>query len=115
MTAQTALDAVGAADPMTRGFQAMARGEFAAAAAEFLSRVGAAPADYEARYWLASALLGGGQPEAASQAMDDARNLQAVSVIRALGSDMSRFQNDPAYCTELGRLLYGNNLMGAGR
>ena len=39
MTAQTALDAIGAADPMTRGRSAMARGDFAAAAADFLRRL----------------------------------------------------------------------------
>ena len=55
MTALNALDALGAADPMIRGREAMRRGDHAAAAAEFLAQVAATPVDHEARYWLASA------------------------------------------------------------
>src|SRR5436189_1997511 len=76
------------ADPLGKGRQAMAERDFARAAAEFLAASTTTPADPEPRYWLASALIAGGEAEAAEQAMADARNLHAVAVIRAAGADM---------------------------
>ncbi|MGZ3367874.1 MAG: O-linked N-acetylglucosamine transferase, SPINDLY family protein [Caulobacteraceae bacterium] len=77
------------------------------AAVEVLGRaVAARPADVEACYWLASALLTARDPEAGA-ALDRARTLQAVFAVRDLGVDIGRCQADPAYAGEVANQLYG--------
>lgn len=69
------------------------------------------PADYESRYWLYSALVAVGDPQAAQQMIEEARTLHAVAEIRGLGADMAAFQSDREYCLRLGRQLYASKLM----
>jgi predicted O-linked N-acetylglucosamine transferase (SPINDLY family) len=100
-------------DAMTAGRAALFGGDPVAAAQLFHDQAQADPADHESRYWLYSALTASGAPDAARQALDEARSLHAVAAIRAAGADMARFQTDKAYCLLLGRQLYGAKLMGA--
>jgi protein O-GlcNAc transferase len=99
-------------DPMAEGRAALAGGDPAAAAQIFHAQAETDPADYESRYWLYSALQAAGAGDAARQALEQARTLHAVAVIRAAGADMARFDTDKAYCAELGRQLYAAKLMG---
>ena len=69
------------------------------------------PADYEIRYWLYSALVAVGDPQAAQQMIEEARTLHAVAEIRGLGADMAAFHSDREYCLRLGRPLYASKLM----
>jgi hypothetical protein len=69
-------------------------------------------ADYEARYWLYSALVASGDWAGATAAMEEARTLHSVATLRAHDVDMGRFQTDKAYCAEIGRRAYGMTLMG---
>jgi len=68
--------------------------------------------DYEARYWLYSALVAGGDWEGGTSAMEEARTLHSVATLQALDVDIGRLQTDKAYCIEIGRLAYAERLMG---
>src|SRR6185503_12177645 len=94
-------------DAIAEGRAALVAGDPAAAARLFHAQAEAQPADPESRYWLYSALAAAGEPDAARQALEEARTLHAVGVIRAAGADMARFQTDRAYCAQLGTQLYG--------
>ncbi len=94
------------------GRAALARGDAAEAIELLYAVTQAQPADHESRYWLYSALVAGGHAGLAGQILADARNLQAVAVIRSVGGDMERFRTDPAYCATLGMQLYEAKLMG---
>jgi len=111
MTAMLA--SLGPPDAISEGRNALYAGDPAEAARLFHSVAQALPADHESRYWLYSALVAAGEPAAARDAMDEARTLHAVATIRAVGADMARFQNDRAYCAQLGMQLYGMKLMGS--
>ena len=71
------------------------------------------PTDFECRYWLYSALMAAGQPVAAREAMDEARDHHAVTVMRDLGVNLAAVQGDRAYAAQVGLQLYGANLMGS--
>ncbi len=44
-------------------------------------------------------------------ALDEARTLHTVGIIRAAGADMARFRDDKAYCADLGVQFYVANMM----
>lgn len=107
--------ALAAAPPRDRLADGKARlyaGDPAGAAQAFHAAAMEEPSNYEARYWLYSALVAGGNWDGANAAMEEARTMHGVAVLRALGVDMVRFQTDKAYCAEVGRSAYGSKLMG---
>ena len=99
-------------DPLSEGRSALFAGDPAAAAQAFHDLTQADPTDHESRYWLYSALVAAGQPDAARQVLDEARTLHAVAAIRAAGADMGRFQADKGYCAQVGLQLYSTHMMG---
>ena len=99
-------------DLIEEGRAALADGDPAAAAVLFHQLTQALPADHESRYWLYSALVAAGESDAARQAMEDARTLHSGACLHALGIDAPRMKSDRAYCAEVGRQLYANQLMG---
>ena len=113
MNAPTKLQAAEPSDPIASGRDAMAAGDFSTAAALFHSRAAADLSDYEARYWLYSALYAGGEVDAAGGILDEARNLHAFAVLRALDVDVARIRTDRGYCAEVGDKLRGMHLMAA--
>lgn len=68
------------------------------------------PVDHAAWFSLASARLAASD-SGADAAMDQARNLMAMEVYRQAGFDMERIVNEPAYCRELGVVLYQNGMV----
>ncbi len=99
-------------DSLADGRARLFAGDVAGAAETFRAIAQAKPADHEARYWLYSALVAANDWDGAAPALDEARILHGVAVLRALNADMARFQTDKAYCAELGVLAYANKLMG---
>lgn len=112
MSSAQAFEALVSAPTVEDGRAAMAGGDVGEAIELFYAVTQANPADYESRYWLYSALVASGHDEIAGQTLADARNLQAVSVVRSVCGDMERFRTDPAYCGVLGMQLYNADLMG---
>ncbi|MGA0601686.1 tetratricopeptide repeat protein [Caulobacter sp. KR2-114] len=107
--------ALAAAPPRDRLADGKARlyaGDPAGAAQAFAAAAQEDPSSFEARYWLYSALVAGGDWDSANAAMEEARTMHAVSVLRGLRVDMIRFQTDKAYCAEIGRNAYAAKLMG---
>lgn len=100
-------------DALAEGRSALFGGDAIAAARIFHGLAEADPSDYESRYWLYSALTAAAQPDAARQALDEARTLHAVATIRGAGADMDRFQTDKGYCAQIGLQLYAQKRMGA--
>jgi protein O-GlcNAc transferase len=88
-------------------------GDAASAVDSFRAVAQAEPASYEARYWLYSALVAAGDWGGAMQALDEARLLHSIAVLRALDADMARFSTDKAYCAEIGQQAYAMKLMGS--
>jgi protein O-GlcNAc transferase len=99
-------------DAIAEGRAVLFGGDPHAAVRHFQAAAQIDPTDPESRYWLYSALAAAGEPEAARQALDEARTLHAVAEIRAAGADMARFQTDRAYCAQIGYQLYAAKLMG---
>jgi protein O-GlcNAc transferase len=87
-------------------------GDTAAAADAFRAVARAEPTNYEARYWLYSALVAASDGDSAASALEEARLLHSVAVLRALDADMGRFRADKAYCGEIGLQAYAMKLMG---
>lgn len=112
MSEARSLPAIDVTSDLVLGQAALAAGDINAAATYFDQAAQASPGDFEARYWLASALIAGGACDAARAVMADAQTLHGVAVIRSLGADMTRFNTEPAYCADLARELYGRKLMG---
>jgi len=92
---------------LAAGREALLEGRAADAARAFAGQVDREPGDFEARYWLASALLLMGEPTAADQALSDARTLHALSVARARGADVARLRSDADYANQIAVTLYG--------
>lgn len=67
----------------------------------------AAPANLEALYWLASARLAE-DPAAGRDALKQARNLHALTLMQQNGADLVRVNDDPAYAAQVGMQLYGH-------
>lgn len=93
-------------DPIAEGRAALDAGDAVTAANLFHSVAQARPADHESRYWLYSALVAAGEPEAARQTLDEARSLHAGSLLRTFGVDAARFKTDTAYCAQVGQQFY---------
>ncbi len=89
------------------GREALLAGDPQAAIAIFEGLVAAEPTDHEARYWLASARLTGGDSDGAAEAMDDARILQTLAIARVRGADVDRCRADPVYAGNIATQLYG--------
>jgi protein O-GlcNAc transferase len=99
-------------DPIAEGREALFSGDPAQAARLFREIAEAHPADPESRYWLYSALVAAAEPQAAREALEQARTLHAVAVMRSAGADMARFQTDKPYCAQIGHQLYAAKHMG---
>lgn len=111
MTVALATSAAG--DPIALGRAALNGGDPAKAALHFHVACEGKPTEYEARYWLYSALAAAGEAATAALVLDEARNLHAHAVLRASGVDMARFADDKAYCAQIGRQFYAAKLMTA--
>ena len=109
----TALASSAAADPIAAGRAALGEGDPERAALHFHAACNSNATDYEARYWLYSALAAAGEGATATLALDEARNLHAHDVVRAAGADMARFRDDKAYCAQIGMQFYAAKLMSA--
>jgi len=96
---------------LTAGREALLEGRPEAAAPIFAAGVENDPRDYEARYWLASALTLLGDPDGAEQALTDARTLHALAAARELGADLQQLRADPAYANKIALQLYGQGLV----
>ncbi|HUO21246.1 MAG TPA: hypothetical protein VMU59_01870 [Caulobacteraceae bacterium] len=96
-----------ASSDITRGRGALLAGAAPVAVQIFRDVIAEAPADLEARYWLASALLGARDPQAEA-AMDKARTLHALTEAHALGVDIGRCQTDAAYAGQLADQFYAH-------
>lgn len=99
-------------DRFADGRASLFAGDPASAAKAFRAAAQAEPADYEARYWLYSALVAANDWNSAAPALEEARALHGVAALRALNVDMARFQTDKAYCAEVGLRAYAMKLMG---
>jgi len=99
-------------DGLAVGRALLSEGDPAGAAQAFLAVARVEPANYEARYWLYSALAAAGDWDAAMAALEEARLLHSIAVLRALDADMTRFNSDKAYCAEIGHQAYAMKLMG---
>jgi tetratricopeptide (TPR) repeat protein len=108
----SALAAAPPRDHLADGKTRLFAGDPAGAAQLFHAAALADAGDHEARYWLYSALVASGDWDGATGAMEQARTLHGVAILRALGVDMVRFQNDKAYCAQIGRNAYAKTLMG---
>lgn len=95
---------------LAAGRAALLAGDPLAAVAVLEALVSIEPANVEARYWLASAKLTAGAPEAAA-ALDDARTLHAIMAARAMGADTLRCQTDAVYAGEIADQLYAQKLV----
>ena len=89
--------------------EAVLTGDIEAAATALGPILNSDPADYEARYWLASALQAAGDLEGATKALDDARVLHALALARLAGLDVSRASQDGAYADQAANALYGQH------
>jgi protein O-GlcNAc transferase len=104
------VSSAGALPDLGLGREALLSGD-PRAATDILERlVAAAPADIEARYWLASAKLTAGDPRAGA-AMEEARILHALMRAKAMGADLTRLQTDAAYASAIAEQLYAQKLV----
>lgn len=92
---------------LAAGRDALMQGRAADAVPAFAAAVEQEPGDFEARYWLASALLLLGEAVAAEQTMSDARTLHTLAVARERGADIARLRSDADYAYAIGVQLYG--------
>ena len=92
---------------LAAGREALLQGRPSAAAPAFARAVEREPANYEARYWLASALMLLGDPDGADQTLNDARTLHALAASQTMGADLSRLKTDPDYANTVAVQLYG--------
>lgn len=91
------------------GRQELFAGDAIAAQAVFAAQAAASPADYDVRYWLASAMFAAGDPQA-NAVLDQARTLHALIEARGLGVDIARCRTDAAYAGQIADQLYGHKL-----
>src|SRR3954469_5878059 len=99
-------------DPnLAAGREALLQGRPDAAAPLFAAALERAPADHEARYWLASALMLLGDPDGAEATLGEARTLQTLALARELGADLGQLKTDAAYANDMGLRFYGRGLI----
>ncbi|HEY1750566.1 MAG TPA: tetratricopeptide repeat protein [Caulobacteraceae bacterium] len=101
---------ISAAPAIAAGREALLAGDPHTAVSLFERAVVIAPGEFEARYWLASALLTAGDPRAAEQ-MEEARTLHALTLARIMEADLGRCQTDAAYADAIASQLYGQKLV----
>ncbi len=75
----------------------------------FRAAIAANPADHEAYYGLAAALMQGGEPAHAE--LDNARVLHTLSLLTGLSGGVAGLKADPAYGAQVGLELYGKHLV----
>ncbi|MBS0332954.1 MAG: hypothetical protein JSS35_09320, partial [Proteobacteria bacterium] len=66
---------------------------------------------WEARYWLASARMLLGDPEAADETLGDARTLQALAAIARRSVDLEKLRADPDFANGIAVSLYREGLV----
>lgn len=111
MSALQALMGVGSEDHMAKGVAALWAGDLQAAINHLQAKALQDPADYEARYWLASAAIAAGAHDPAAGILEEARTLHALAVLKQLGGDVARTRTDRAYSAQIGHQLYANKYM----
>lgn len=84
----------------------IAGGGAAALARQMRARVAARPSDCGERYLLFAALAASGEPEAARQALDEARLLHGALALGELGVNLGLLQTNAAYAAEVGVRVY---------
>jgi protein O-GlcNAc transferase len=99
------------APELMTGRRALLRGDPGTAAPLFAAAVDADPRGYEARYWLASALLLLGDPEGADQTLSDARTLHTLALVQDRGMDLARLRTDSSYANDVATQLYMEGLI----
>jgi protein O-GlcNAc transferase len=104
------MDTMGSQIELASGREALLSGDPFTAVAILEPLVAREPGSVEARYWLASAKLTAGDPNA-SAVMDEARILQTFALIRTMGVDAHRCRNDAAYGADIATRLYGRDLV----
>ena len=92
--------------PLDAVRDAVVAGDLPTAAAALGLVLAADPDDPEARYWLASALLMGGDAEGAARALDDARTLHGLALARQMNIDLPRCRRDGDYAAQVAAILY---------
>jgi predicted O-linked N-acetylglucosamine transferase (SPINDLY family) len=96
---------------ISAGREALFAGKPSLAVEEFQAISARAPADHEARYWLASARLASGDIAQGKTDLEDARILHALAFARTLGADIVRCQSDGDYAAEVAARLYANHFV----
>jgi len=104
------MDSASVFEDVRAGRAALLAGDAGRAIPHLERAVAAAPADLEARYWLASAKFTSRAPDANS-ALDEARTLHALILARSMGCDIGRCQTDGAYAAQVADQLYGKTLV----
>lgn len=96
---------------LAAGREALLQGDPATAAPLFAAAVDADPRGYEARYWLASALMLLGDPNGADQTLSDARTLHTLDLVQERGMDLARLRTDSGYANDMATQLYMEGLI----
>jgi len=81
-------------------------GDPVAALAAARSAIARTPQQADAHYWLSSALTANGEAEAAAVALDDARLLHAIGLMRDMGADVVKMSQSPDAALEVANALY---------
>jgi predicted O-linked N-acetylglucosamine transferase (SPINDLY family) len=110
MSALAALQGLGS-DPFAQGRAAFEAGDYAAAIAHFQTAALARPGEFEPRYWLYSTAVAAGLGDKVALVLEEARTLHANALLRGSGADMAKFQDDRAYCKQLGHYFYSKRIM----
>ena len=63
---------------------------------------------FEARYWLATALIASGDDAAGAAALDQARTAHALALAKSMGAETDRFAKDGDYAAAIATKLYGS-------
>jgi protein O-GlcNAc transferase len=63
-------------------------------------------ANFEARYWLASALIASGDADAGQAMLDEARDIHGQAIAKAWGADLDKAQADGDYAAGVATQLY---------
>jgi predicted O-linked N-acetylglucosamine transferase (SPINDLY family) len=91
--------------------RAVLAGDIETAATGLAAALEADPADFEARYWLASALRMAGDEPGAAQALEVARNVHALTLAQSLGVDLQRCASDGAYAEQIAAAFYAQHFV----
>jgi len=89
--------------------EAVLAGDIMVAATALGQILSADPNDYEARYWLASALEMAGDAAGATLALEDARTRHTVALARSIDIDVPRCSRDGPYAEQVANALYSQH------